>query len=164
MSSSSDQPTRFATIGRRQIIGAAAALVIAPAAVAAAYAKPSSQDATPGATPGTPGATPEGTPVSGTPAAAAATGSTALDISMIDLAFEPKDASIAAGTDVTINVTNDGVLPHNYTVVNTEFATQTFNGGMSEALVVNLPAGSYMVECTVPGHAAAGMVGTLTVA
>lgn len=161
--SSSDQPTRFTTIGRRQIIGAAAALVIAPAAVAAAYAKPSSQDATPGATPGTPGATPEGTPVSGTPAAAAG-GSTSLDISMIDLAFEPKDASIAAGTDVTINVTNDGVLPHNYTIESTEFATQTFNGGVSEALVVNLPAGTYKVECTVPGHAAAGMVGTLTVA
>ncbi len=162
MSSSSDQPTRFATIGRRQVIGAAAALVIAPAAVAAAYAKPSSQDATPGATPGTPGATPEGTPVSGTPAAAAA--ATTIDISMIDLKFVPAEVSIPAGTDVTVNVVNNGVLQHNWDVLGTEFKTQIVGGGVAETLVVNLPAGSYDLQCDVPGHAEAGMVGILTVA
>ncbi len=162
MSSTSDQPTRFTTIGRRQIIGAAAALVIAPAAVAAAYAKPSSQDATPGATPGTPGATPEGTPISGTPAAAA--GGTSFDISLIDIDFEPKEFTIPANTDVTVNAINNGVLQHNWDVLDTEFKTPIVGGGVTETVVVNLPAGSYPFQCDVPGHAAAGMVGTLTVA
>ena len=160
MSSSSDQPTRFATIGRRQVIGAAAALVIAPAAVAAAYAKPSSQDATPGATPG---ATPAGTPASGTPAAA---GGTTVNVSMVDLAFEPKDISIAANTDVTFVVVNDGALQHNFDVLNAgkELKTPIVGGGVTEQLVINLPAGTYDFQCDVPGHAEAGMVGVLTVA
>ncbi len=162
MTSSSDQPTRFTTIGRRQIIGAAAALVIAPAAVAAAYAKPSSQDATPGATPGTPGATPVGTPASGTPAAAG--GGTTVDVSMVDLAFEPKEISIPAGTDVTFNVVNNGALQHNWDVLNTGFETQIAGGGDVQMITVNLPAGSYPFQCDVPGHAQAGMVGVLTVA
>lgn len=163
MSSSSDQPTRFATIGRRQVIGAAAALVIAPAAVAAAYARPASQDATPGATPGTPGATPEGTPVGGTPGAAAG-GATTVEISMIDLAFEPADVSIPAGVDVTVNATNNGVLPHNWAVAEPSLTTETIQGGQVSSVVVNLPAGTYDLLCTVPGHASAGMVGVLTVA
>ena len=161
MSSSSDQPTRFATIGRRQIIGAAAALVIAPAAVAAAYARPASQDATPGATPGTPGATPEGTPAGGTPAAG---GATTIDVSMVDLAFEPKEISIPAGVDVTFNVVNNGALQHNFALEGTGLETPIVGGGVASTLVVNLPAGSYPFQCDVPGHAEAGMVGVLTVA
>ncbi len=162
MTSSPDQPTRFTTIGRRQIIGAAAALVIAPAAVAAAYAKPSSQDATPGATPGTPGATPAGTPASGTPAAAA--GGTTVKVSMVDLAFEPKAFTIPANTDVMVTVTNNGALQHNWAVENTNFMTTIAGSGDVQTVTVNLPAGSYPFECEVPGHAEAGMVGVLTVA
>ena len=161
MTSSPDQPTRFATIGRRQIIGAAAALVIAPAAVAAAYAKPSSQDATPGATPGTPGATPEGTPVSGTPAAG---GATTLEIGEYDLYFDPKEVSIPANTDVMVTVTNNGALQHNWDVLGTDFETKIAGGGDVQTITVNLPAGSYDLQCDVPGHAEAGMVGVLTVA
>lgn len=159
MSSSPDQPTRFATFGRRQVLGAAAALVIAPAAVAVAYANPARQDATPGATPGTPGATPGATPGS-TPVAAGAS----FDVSMVDLKFEPADFTIPAGVDVTINVVNNGALPHNWVAVDGSFGTQTHDGGDSESIVLNLPAGSYPVQCSVPGHAQAGMVGILTVA
>jgi uncharacterized cupredoxin-like copper-binding protein len=160
MSSSSEQPTRFTTIGRRQILGAAAALVLAPAAVAVAYANPARQDATPGATPGTPGATPEGTPV-GSPAAA---GATTMSVSMIDLAFEPKEFTIPAGTDVAVTVTNNGVLEHNWAVDGTPFETPIVGSGVVQTVTVNLPAGSYPFKCDVPGHAAAGMVGVLTVA
>ena len=155
MSSSSDQPTRFTTIGRRQLLGAAAALVIAPAAVGIAYANPARQDATPGATPGTPGATPGASPAAG--------GATSVEVSMVDLAFEPKEFTIPAGTDVSVTVTNNGALQHNWDVEGTDFKTNIAGGGDVQTITVNLPAGSYPFECDVPGHAEAGMVGTLTV-
>lgn len=41
-------------------------------------------------------------------------------------------------------------------------ATPTFQGG-SKTLTLNLKAGTYKFFCSVPGHRAAGMEGTLTV-
>jgi uncharacterized cupredoxin-like copper-binding protein len=41
-------------------------------------------------------------------------------------------------------------------------ATPTFSGG-SKTLVVHLKPGTYTFYCSVPGHRAAGMQGTLTV-
>lgn len=162
MTSTPEQPTRFASIGRRQVIGAAAALVIAPAAVGIGYAAPGRQDATPGATPeGTPGATPEGTPA-GTPAAAAGA-QTTFEVGMYDLYFEPADITIPADTDVTVTAINNGAAQHNWAVVEADLRTPIVGGGVTESVVVNLPAGSYEVICEVPGHAGAGMVGILTV-
>ncbi len=165
MTSSSEQPTRFASIGRRQVIGAAAALVIAPAAVGIGYAAPGRQDATPGATPeGTPGlgATPEGTPAGeGTPIAGS--DGAAFEVGMYDLYFEPADLTIPANTDVMVTAINAGAAQHNWAVEGTDFATPIVNGGITESVTVNLPAGTYEVLCEVPGHAAAGMVGVLTV-
>jgi uncharacterized cupredoxin-like copper-binding protein len=40
--------------------------------------------------------------------------------------------------------------------------TPTFQGG-SKSLTVKLTAGTYKFFCSVPGHRAAGMEGTLTV-
>ena len=56
-------------------------------------------------------------------------------------------------------------MPHNFTIMKGSKvigATPTFAGG-AKALTVKLAAGTYTFECTVPGHAAAGMKGTLTV-
>jgi len=97
-----------------------------------------------------------------TPAASAGDG-TSVSVSAVDIAFEPKSLAIAADTDVTITVTNEGVLQHDFVIENTEFATDLLNGGDSTELVVNLPAGEYTYFCSVPGHREAGMEGTLTV-
>ncbi len=108
--------------------------------------------------------TPEGTPVATTGEAPAATGgATAITISMVDLKFVPADVTIPANTDVTVTVSNDGVLEHNWDVIGTAFKTPIVGGGTVEAVTVNLAAGSYDIQCDVPGHAAAGMVGKLTV-
>ncbi len=126
------------------------------------------------ATTGTPesGATPvAGTPESGTPVAtggtpaapAAAAGSTAVSIGEYDLYFEPADVTIPANTDVQVTLTNNGALEHNWDVLGTSFKTQIAGNGAVETITVNLAAGSYDVQCDVPGHAAAGMVGVLTV-
>ena len=115
---------------------------------------------------GTPeaGGTPEG---NGTPAAdgAAAGGGTAFDVSMVDLRFEPPDFTIPANTDVTVTVVNNGNLPHYWQIIDQGIETPETQGGDTtpHEVTVNLPAGTYNLQCPVPGHAAAGMVGVLTV-
>jgi plastocyanin len=67
---------------------------------------------------------------------------------------------------VSITFTNMAPLSHNLTVASSAGAqlgaTETFQGG-SKTLSLNLTPGVYKFYCTVPGHRAAGMEGTLTV-
>lgn len=68
---------------------------------------------------------------------------------------------------VTINFTNNSPLGHNLTIVQGTSgpvlgATPTFQGG-TKTLTLDLKPGTYTFYCSVPGHRAAGMQGTLTV-
>jgi nitrite reductase (NO-forming) len=82
---------------------------------------------------------------------------------MVDTAFEPTELTIPANADVTINLTNGGVLPHAFEVTDRDISSDEIAGGGSGSVVVNLPPGEYPFICPVPGHAEAGMVGTLIV-
>lgn len=108
------------------------------------------------ATPAADAATPE-------EGAAPAGESTSITVHAVDIAFEEKELTIAADTDVTITLVNDGVLQHDLVIEDTDYATDLLDGGESAELVVNLPAGTYTYFCSVSGHRAAGMEGTLTV-
>lgn len=77
--------------------------------------------------------------------------------------FDPADIKIPPDTDVTVNVTNKGNLVHNWQIPDKKLGSKDLNGGETEAVTINLPAGTYKTECTIPGHAAAGMVGQLIV-
>ena len=63
-------------------------------------------------------------------------------------------------------MTNMSPLGHNVTVESSSGkilgATPTFQGS-SKTLTLNLKPGTYKFFCSVPGHRAAGMEGTLTV-
>lgn len=110
------------------------------------------------------GGTPQEQPAStGTPAAEAspAAGGDGASIQTLDIRFEPKELTVAAGT--TITVTNNGVLQHDFVVDNQNVQTPLLNGGETAQVTIDLPAGTYPFHCSVPGHAEAGMVGTLTV-
>jgi glucose/arabinose dehydrogenase/uncharacterized cupredoxin-like copper-binding protein len=123
-------------------------------------------DAVVAPTPGPEDATPEAAEGEATPVAddgEAAAPATTVDLNMVDIAFEPSEFTIAADTDVTINLTNQGALPHNFAIPSEGIQTEDFSGGASGSVTVNLPAGTYEFICAVPGHADAGMVGTLTV-
>lgn len=67
---------------------------------------------------------------------------------------------------VSIDFTNKAPLSHNLTIASSSGevlgATPTFTGG-SKTLSLTLKPGTYKFYCTVPGHRAAGMEGTLTV-
>jgi uncharacterized cupredoxin-like copper-binding protein len=63
---------------------------------------------------------------------------------------------------VTFNVKNAGALPHDFWI--NAKKTKTLSPGKSTSLTVTFAkAGSYPYKCTIPGHAAAGMKGTLKV-
>jgi plastocyanin len=77
--------------------------------------------------------------------------------------FDKKTLEAPAGT-ITIHLTNDASIPHDVGVkgdgVDEKTDTVT-NGEIS--LTVELEPGTYTFYCSVPGHEAGGMEGTLTV-
>jgi len=81
------------------------------------------------------------------------------------LKYDTTSLSASAG-QVSISFTNMSSLEHNVTVTSAAGAavgaTPTFQGG-SKTLKLNLKPGTYKFFCSVPGHRAAGMEGTLTV-
>jgi uncharacterized cupredoxin-like copper-binding protein len=62
---------------------------------------------------------------------------------------------------VTFKLTNKGRLKHDFKIAGKK--TKLVSPGKSASLTVTLKRGKYTYICTVPGHAAAGMKGTLRV-
>jgi len=88
-------------------------------------------------------------------------GASASEITMTEYSFDPSDPTVTSGD--SLEVVNDGQLPHNLTVEGTDVATADLDGGASEEVAVDLDAGDYEFICTIGDHAAQGMTGTLTV-
>lgn len=88
-------------------------------------------------------------------------GGETVDISMTEMAFDPSDITVPAG-EVTFNVTNDGTVHHDFVIEALDFSL-TADPGESDSGSITLEPGTYEFICTEPGHAAAGMTGTLTV-
>jgi len=130
----------------------------------------------------TPTATPAATATGGTPEAASAgaatpVGTTAAGgaaagtaIVLVDIAFQPKEATIAANQDVVVTLTNHGAAAHNFSITdhnnpnvpNLKISVDLAPGA-TKTVTINAPAGDYYYYCNVPGHEAAGMFGTLHV-
>jgi uncharacterized cupredoxin-like copper-binding protein len=68
--------------------------------------------------------------------------------------------TIAKGL-TTFKVTNKGKLSHDFKIAGRK--TRMLSTGKSATLRTTLKKGKYAFLCTVPGHAAAGMKGVLTV-
>lgn len=84
-----------------------------------------------------------------------------LRVTLKDLAIEPPSLQAQPGP-ITIEVVNDGQVPHNFAVG--DDATPMLETGESATLELpSLDAGTYEFICEVAGHADAGMRGTLTV-
>ena len=78
--------------------------------------------------------------------------------------FDKTSLEAPAGK-VTIALTNDSSIPHNVTIEGNgieEVASDTVTGASSD-VTADLEAGTYTFYCSVDGHEAAGMKGTLTV-
>jgi uncharacterized cupredoxin-like copper-binding protein len=131
--------------------------VVSDAAAQATREAASAPVATPGAEGGTPA-------VAATPATGDETTTAAMTVDVVsyDIYFEPSEVTIPANTDVTVNLPNEGVTPHNFAIdalgIDVDIAP-----GATEQVVINAPAGEYEYYCNVPGHKQAGMAGTLIV-
>ncbi len=99
-------------------------------------------------------------------AGVAAAGGTTLRVSASPtaLAFSKKQLTAKPGT-VTIVMANPSPLPHNVAVKGAGVRVKgkvVLKGGVSR-VTVRLKRGRYVFYCSVPGHEAAGMRGTLIV-
>jgi plastocyanin len=129
----------------------------------------SSSSATSSATSSAASSAPSSSATTTASAPAAGGASTSLSIAASPsgmLMFTTKTLTAKAGK-ITITFTNTSPLGHNFTLQQGTngpviASTPTFQGG-AKTLTVDLKAGTYTYYCSVPGHRAAGMQGTLTV-
>ncbi len=104
-------------------------------------------------------ASPSATP-SATPGSSAPIGT--IEITAIDLDFDPKTVDVATAGVYTVNFHNTGAVTHDVT-----FADGTKIAAEADQMAtgtVTIPAGGTTFKCSVPGHDVAGMIGTVTVA
>ncbi len=112
----------------------------------------------PSATPGTPAAS-SSSPAPSTAAAGGVLGT--IKIHAVDIAFHPSAISVAQAGRYTVELTNGGAIAHDVTFDDgTVIAAAP---GETKSGVVALPAGAIGFHCSIPGHAEAGMKGTVNV-
>ena len=97
---------------------------------------------------------------SGTTGAAAVVGH--VEITAFDLGFNPGAVTVDKAGRYMVTLNNTGAAPHDLT-----FADGTTTGSVapatSKAIEVDVPAAGMAFLCSIPGHAAAGMQGTIAV-
>ena len=86
-----------------------------------------------------------------------------LTIEAGDLWFSPDELTISAQGTTTITLEDVGVTVHNLTVDALGLQIVATPGSSSQASVVAPQPGTYEFYCSVSGHRAAGMSGTLVV-
>jgi FtsP/CotA-like multicopper oxidase with cupredoxin domain len=83
-------------------------------------------------------------------------------VELTEFALTPAAVTVPVGGSLA--VTNGGTVPHNLTISGTDLATEDLAAGDTDTLDLSaLEPGDYAIVCSVPGHADAGMTGTLTV-
>ena len=106
-------------------------------------------------------------PAATTPAATTPSGGSTVTVAADpsgQLAYDKTSLTAKAG-EVTVDFTNDAGVPHNVTIEQGEDekgATETIQQSKTSKSFT-LKAGTYSFYCSVAGHEAAGMKGTLTV-
>jgi uncharacterized cupredoxin-like copper-binding protein len=109
---------------------------------------------------------------------------TELEAQLSDFEFSPDSWTAAADEDVTIALTNDSQVAHEWVILQpgveieseadlpeteeellADFVlTETeVEAGETADMMFNVPAGTYQIICAIEGHFDAGMEGTLTV-
>lgn len=79
-----------------------------------------------------------------------------LDVELGDLYVEPSSVEVPAGTELIVNVTNAGAMPHDLKLGET--GTAMLDPGQSEQVSLGVMEQTTEAWCTVPGHREAGMV------
>ncbi|MEO5918773.1 MAG: cupredoxin domain-containing protein [Candidatus Limnocylindrales bacterium] len=80
-----------------------------------------------------------------------------------EFAFAPNEIQIRPGQTVNIVLDNRGALYHDLTISDLDFALAADPAERRAGALTVLESGRYRFICSVPGHEAAGMSGTLIV-
>jgi uncharacterized cupredoxin-like copper-binding protein len=105
---------------------------------------------------------------------------TDLKVDFTDFTFNPNNFIIPAGKEITFTATNSGSVVHEFIIMklgttvgddfgaedrpNIYWEVQVDSGGSVTTFFMAPEPGEYQVVCGTPGHFAAGMVASLTVA
>jgi len=106
--------------------------------------------------------------------------STTLNVQMTDFSYSPTSFSVPAGQEITLNLKNNGKVPHEFVIIkHGEKVTLPFDdddeakvyweqeAAVGESVSVKFTApsepGTYDIVCGQPSHMEAGMTGTLSV-
>jgi len=105
---------------------------------------------------------------------------TKVSFTITDFAFAPNEFTITAGQEITLNLTHNGTMEHNFIVMKygtdagemfdeadevNVFWKMSLQPGDSKTVVFTAPEqpGTYQILCGMPGHMQSGMVGRLIV-
>jgi nitrite reductase (NO-forming) len=80
-----------------------------------------------------------------------------LDVELGDLFVKPKSIEVPAGTELIVNVTNTGAMPHDLKL-DGKRGTALLDPGEKARVSLGIIRKGSQAWCTVPGHKAAGMV------
>lgn len=103
------------------------------------------------------------------PAAAttAADGTQQITVSVSNsMSFEPSNIAVRAGQPVQLTLTNTGETAHDFTLkegVSQPVKVSVQGGETASGTFTIATPGRYSFECSMPGHALAGMKGSITV-
>jgi len=91
-------------------------------------------------------------------------GATQLAVVARDTRFTPTDLSVDAGRTAVLSFRNDDTVFHDWEVEGLANVDAGARPGQTQRIRFRIDEpGSYRIACTVPGHAEAGMTGTLVV-
>ena len=86
----------------------------------------------------------------------------AVELVAFDLGFTPSAITVDAPGRYAVTLKNTGAIPHDLTFADGT-TSGTVEGGKSATVEIDVPAGGIAFKCSIPGHAQAGMQGTVTV-
>jgi nitrite reductase (NO-forming) len=85
-----------------------------------------------------------------------------VDITAVDLSFDPAHITVDKAGKYEVKLTNKGSTTHDITFADGSVASA--EAGQSVSVVVSVPADGILFKCSIPGHAQAGMQGMIMVA
>ena len=86
----------------------------------------------------------------------------AITVVASDLTFDVDEIKAAPGP-LTVTLDNHGAIEHTFKIEGNAARSSRPTPARSASGTVTLGRGTYTFECTIPGHAAAGMKGTVVV-
>jgi len=95
--------------------------------------------------------------------AAPVDGAETIEVSAIDIDYQPESLQLKAGEALNVAVTNDGDAQHDFTFEESDTHFDVPSGGTKEASITVDEPGTYEAFCSVAGHKDAGMTVEITV-